>query len=115
MAESEENMKNWKYNLRFEGKVLRELINKEGGETIENIIAIYKQIISCLEHWKKRLLESDKEDWEYVIETMIEDLQCACPDIEDNILSYKEEEANLNYYLRDFYDMCDNARVWVGI
>lgn len=105
-------MANWKYNLRFEGKVLRELINKEDGETIENVIAIYKQIISCLEYWKKRLLESDKEDWEYDIEEMIEDLQCACPDIEDD---YYEEKENLNYYLRDFYDMCDNARVWIGV
>lgn len=105
-------MANWKYNLRFEGKTLRELINKENGETIENVIAIYKQIISCLEYWKKRLLDSDREDWEYDIEAMIEDLQCACPDIEDD---YYEEKENLNYYLRDFYDMCDNARVWIGV
>ena len=108
-------MNNWKYNLGFEGKALRELINKEGGETIENIIAIYNQIVRCLEYWKKRLSESDKENWEYDIETMIEDLKCACPNIEDNTLSYDEEEENLNYYLRDFYDMCDNARVWIGI
>ena len=46
---------------------------------------------------------------------MIEDLKCACPSTEDNTLSYDEEEENLNYYLRDFYDMCDNARVWIGI
>lgn len=105
-------MANWKYNLRFEGKALRELINKEDGETIENVIAIYKQIISCLEYWKKRLLESDKEDWEYDIEEMIEDLQCACSDVKDD---YYEEKENLNYYLRDFYDMCDNARVWIGV
>lgn len=108
-------MANWKYNLRFEGKALRELINKEDGQTVENVIAIYKQIINCLEYWKKRLLESDKEDWEYDIETMIEDLQCACPDIEDEDLDYYDEQENLNYYLRDFYDMCDNARVWIGV
>lgn len=107
-------MTNWKYKLDPYGQVLRELINKEGGETIENIISIYNQIIKCLEYWKKRLSDADKEDWEYDIETMIEDLQCACPDIEDN-LDYEEEEENLNYYLRDFYDMCDNARVWIGV
>ena len=106
-------MANWKYNLRFEGKMLRELINKE--ETMENIVAIYKQIIACLETWKRRLLETDKEDWEYDIEEMIEDLQCACPDMEDGSLDYEEEQENLNYYLRDFYDMCDNARVWIGV
>lgn len=106
-------MANWKYKLEFEGKALRELINKE--ETMENIVAIYKQLINCLKTWKKRLVESDKEDLEYGIEEMIEDLQCACPDIEDDDLDYEEEQENLNYYLRDFYDMCDNARVWVGI
>lgn len=103
----------WKYKLEFEGKALRELINKE--ETIENIVAIYNQIITCLETWKKRLLKTDKEDWEYNIEEMIEDLQCACPDIEDGDLDYYDEQENLNYYLRDFYDMCDNARVWIGV
>ena len=66
-------MTEWKYKLDFEGKVLRSLINKE--ETIENIIAIYNQIIVCLESWKKRLRKPDKENWEYDIESMIEDLQ----------------------------------------
>lgn len=106
-------MTNWKYKIGFEGKVLRDLINEE--ETIENIIAIYKQIIRCLESWKGKLSDSDKEDWEYDIENMIEDLQFACPDAEDDELSYDEEENKINYYLNDFYDMCDNARVWIGL
>lgn len=103
----------WKYKLEFEGKTLRSLINKE--ETMENIIAIYNQIILCLEHLKSRLRGYDKEEYEYDIESMIEDLQCACPGMEDETLSYEEEEENLNYYLRDFYDMCDDARVWIGV
>ena len=90
----------WKYRLEFEGKLLRELLHKEE-ETIENIIDIYNQLIICLEKWKRRLLKSDKEDWEYEIENMIEDLQCACPDVEDDKLDYKDEEENLNYYLRN--------------
>ena len=48
------------------------------------------------------------------VESMIKDLKCACPDVEDNN-GYDEEQDNLNYYLKDFYDMCDNARVWIGI
>lgn len=106
-------MLEWKYRLEYEGKTLRSLINKE--ETMENIIAIYNQIILCLEHLKNRLREDDKEEYEYDIESMIEDLQCACPDMEDNSLVYKEEQDNLNYYLGDFYDMCDSARVWIGV
>ena len=105
-------MAEWKYRLEFEGKSLRQLINKE--ETMENIIAIYNQIILCLEHLNNRLRGDDKEEYEYDIESMIDDLQCACPNIEDNN-GYDEEQDNLNYYLKDFYDMCDNARVWIGI
>lgn len=107
-------MSNWKYRLDPYGQILRELINKEDGETMENIVAIYNQLIKCLECWKKKLLKSDKENWKYDIETMIDDLQCAYPDLENEDLDYDEEE-KLNYYLRDFYDMCDSARVWIGV
>lgn len=106
-------MANWKYNLGYKGEVLKGLIN--GEETLKNIIAIYKQMIICLEYLNKKLLESDREDWEYEIEAMIEDLQCACPDIEDNDLDYYDERDNLNFCLKDFYDMCDDARVWIGV
>ena len=107
-------MNKWKYTLQLEGEALRFLITKEK-KTLENIIAIYKQIIVCLETWKKRLLESDREDWEYRIEAMIDDLRCACPDVEEGVLSYSEAEETLNCYLDDFYDMCDEARVWIGV
>lgn len=106
-------MAEWKYRLEFEGKTLRSLINKE--ETMENIIAIYKQIILCLELLKNRLRGDDKKEYEYDIESMIGDLECACPDVEDDSLVYKEEQDNLNCYLSDFYDMCDSARVWIGL
>lgn len=106
-------MTKWKYKLGFEGKTLRSLVRKEE-ETIENIIAIYNQIIVCLKSWKKRLHESDKENWEYDIELMIEDLQSDCPNVEENN-GYDEERDQINYYLRCFYDMCDDARVWIGM
>lgn len=106
-------MAEWKYKLEYHGKLLREYINKE--QTMENIVAIYNQMICCLERWKAILRKDDKEDWEYDIETMIEDLQCATPDLTDEELCYEDEEENLNYYLRDFYDMCDSARVWIGV
>ena len=104
----------WKYSLDKEGKELRSLLDKEES-TIENISLVYKQIIICLESWKKRLTESDKEDYEYDIDCMIEELQCACPSVDDDSLDYYEEEENLNYYLDEFYDLCDDARVWVGL
>ncbi len=106
-------MAEWKYKLEYQGKLLRKYINKE--QTMENIVAIYNQMMFCLKKWKAVLKKEDKEDWEYDIETMIDDLQCAIPDLADEELCYEDEEENLNYYLRDFYDMCDSARVWVGV
>lgn len=106
-------MTEWKYKLEHHGKILREYINNK--QTIENVIAIYNQMIACLERLKEILKKEDKEDWKYDIETMIDDLQCAIPDLEDEELCYEDEEENLNYYLEDFYDLCDGARVWIGI
>ena len=106
-------MANWRYKLEREGKILRELIND--AETMGDIVAIYKQLIICLESWKKKLLNIDKEDWEYEIETMIEDLEYACPDFEDSEISYEEASDNLDYHLEDFYNLCDSAGVWIGV
>jgi hypothetical protein len=106
-------MATWKYSLDVEGKQLRALINK--GETVEDIVEIYNQLITCLESLKRKLRKPDAEVLESEIETMIEDLQYAMPDTEDSDLTYEDEEENLNCYLRDFYDMCDGERVWVGI
>nr|WP_298061009.1 hypothetical protein [uncultured Blautia sp.] len=108
-------MKHWKYDLGTEGEVLRSLIENEN-ETIENIIAIYNQLIKCLEVWKGKLRNEDsKKDWEYDIDLIIEDFRCACPDSRNNNLIYKEEKANLNYNLKDFYEMCDCGSVWIGL
>ena len=107
-------MSGWKYNLYFEGKILRSLINKED-ETIENVIAICNQLITCLKTWRRRLRHVDKEEWEYDIETMIDDLKCFALNLEDDTLSYEEAQENLNLWLGDFYDMCDLARVLIGI
>ena len=101
----------WKYNIEMNGKQLREAINKD--QTIETIVMVYDAIISCLNSLKKKLGAEDKEGVEYEIEEMIEDLQCACPDIND-CLDYDEEEQNVNLYLTDFYDFCDRNRVWIG-
>ena len=109
------NMNKWKYKLELEGKELRKLID-EGDETLETVILIYKQIIVCLKLLKAKLTKIDKSNLECDIDSMIEDFQLACPeDADDNIYDYQEEEENLNYNLRDFYDFCDCNRVWIGL
>lgn len=50
-------MERWKYKLEFEGKLLRELI--DGDEIIENIIAIYNQVIRCLQSLKSCMIKRD--------------------------------------------------------
>ena len=39
----------------------------------------------------------------------------SCPDIEDPGLIYNDEEAILNSHLKEFYDLCDAIRVWIGL
>jgi hypothetical protein len=107
-------MSDWKYSLESEGARLRTLINNQES-TIENLVEIYNQMIVCLKSWEKKINKPDLENWEYDIGSMIEDLECATPDVGDEELIYEDEENNLNYYLDEFYSMCDHARVWIGI
>lgn len=94
------------------GKPIRNLINNEE-ETIENIINIYQKMISFLKAWKKKLTTSDEMDFGYDIESLIEDLECNCPDATEE--GYEIEEDNLNCYLNEFYDLCDYGNCWIGI
>lgn len=105
-------MSNWKYNIDKEGVELRNLLNN--AETLENIADLYTHIIECLNTIRKMLTRKDSEKWGNEIDNMIEDLEMAQPDLSDD-LNYKEEEDNLNYYLDEFYNLCDNIGVWIGI
>lgn len=107
-------MKKWKYRLEDEGKQLRKLIN-EGNETLETVIAVYNQIVVCLKSLKFKLIGADKINLQYNIDCMIEDFQIACPESDTEIYNYYDEEDNLNYNLREFYDFCDDNRVWIGL
>ena len=108
-------MTRWKYKLEDEGKKLRKIID-EGDLTLETVISAYKQMIACLKLLKLKLVGNDKNDLIYEIDSMIEDYQIACPEEADaKIYDYYEEEENFNYNLREFYDFCDDNRVWIGL
>ena len=94
------------------GKSIREAINS-GEETIENIIDIYQKMIIFLKVWKEKLTAYDEITFSYDIESLIEDLECACPDASEE--DYETEEDNLNYYLNDFYNLCDSGSCWIGV
>lgn len=106
-------MRKWKYKLEYEGKKLRKLIN-EGNETLETVIAVYNQMIACLKLLKIKLIGRNKNDLSYKIDCMIEDYELARPE-DTNVYDYYEEEDNLNFNLREFYDFCDDNRVWIGL
>lgn len=110
-------MEVWKFEkMEVSYGCLRETIQrivKSEEETIEHIIDIYKHMILFLQAWKKRLTVEDREAFEYDIDCLIEDMECACPDINEE--DYDSEESNVNEYLRQFYDICDEGRCWIGI
>lgn len=106
-------MGKWKYKLENEGKQLRELID-EGDLTLKTVIAAYNQMIACLKLLKIKLIGRDKTDLSYEIDCMIEDYELARPEDTDSY-DYYEEEDNLNFNLREFYDFCDDNRVWIGL
>ena len=106
-------MGKWKYKLEDEGKQLRKLID-EGDLTLETVISVYNQMITCLKLLKMKLIGRDKNDLTYEIDSMIEDYQLARPEDTD-AYNYYEEEDILNFNLRGFYDFCDDNRVWIGL
>ena len=53
-----------------------------------------------------------KQDWDYAFD--FEDLELEIEIvIEDK--DYDDEDDIVNYYLGEFYDLCDDARVWLAI
>lgn len=59
-----------------------------------------------------KIVGIDKNNLLYEIDSMIEDYQLACPEEADiKIYDYYEEEDNLNFNLKNFYDFCDDNRV----
>ena len=93
-------MAKWNYTLRF-GKNLREAIEAEDVE------AIVKCLIACYRELLNKLSDEDKDWKQFDIEETIE------------ILTYYEadpdDEDDIDYYLSEFYDICDDVRAWIAI
>lgn len=91
-------MAQWKYTLRW-GKMLREAIEAE------DIELIAKCIICCYRELLNKLSDEDRDDYEFDINEAIEILTDYASDDEDEI----------DYYLSEFYDMCDDLRAWIAV
>jgi hypothetical protein len=93
-------MANWNKTCR-EFKEIRELINESGYKNNKEILSRLSKICEKYARFKWDFAE-DFEDLGMEIDCAIEDQD------------YKDEDT-INYYLSEFYDLCDNSRVWLGI
>ena len=103
-------MRKWKYDLKEDGKKLRELIDQ--GASKENCEKILKQMIVCCEHAEAQLTLNDREEYEYDIDTMATDCEDVMWCLEEDE-EYNEDR--VNELLNDFYDLMDTMRVWITL
>lgn len=105
-------MAKWEYDLKENGKKLRELI-RSGDSSKENCEKILNQMIFCCNELQIIFTDKDKNLYQLDIEDFIQD----CEDTKYYLDAYDEEsnEGNINDILNDFYDLMDSIRVWVGI
>lgn len=93
-------MAKWKYTLNS-GSALREAIDNEDAEQV------VKCLLFCYRELQSKLDDEDKKYCEFDIEDTIEVLHFYVVDPDD--------EDNINYYLDEFYDLCDELRAWIGL
>lgn len=89
-------MAKWDYTLHW-GKQLREAIDDEDvGMVVKCLIACYRELLD-------KLNEEDK-DWKEF-------------DIEDAIFNLEnfDYDEDVDDYLAEFYDLCDDVRAWVAV
>ena len=93
-------MAQWNYTIRW-GKQLREAISAEDAEfTVRCLIVCYRELLN-------KLSDEDRECYKYDIEDIIEILTLYALDPDD--------EDDVDYYLDEFYDICDDVRAWIAI
>lgn len=106
-------MKKWKYEVKDLSVQLRELIN-ESNSDYSDCAKILKKAVEICEYIKTILSEKDKDIWEDSFDDMIDNIKDAIDyEIsEDN--NTEENQSIVNYYLGDFYDLCDVANIWLA-
>ena len=93
-------MANWNYTIRS-GKTLHEAID-EGDSAL-----VVSRLLQCYRELLNKLSDEDK-DWKgFDIEDTI--------DILANYVIDPDDEDNVDDYLEEFYDICDDVRAWIAI
>lgn len=99
----------WTYTCHL-FKEVRELINDDV-ETAEHCIEILKRLRSCCE----LIINDHKKGWGWSQDFFL--MKC---DIDEALYetssddNYDTCEETVNYLLGEFYDLCDNAGIWLG-
>lgn len=93
-------MVKWQYRIKS-GSKLREAIDNEDEEQV------VKCLLLCYLELHSKLSDEDKEWKGYDIEDAIEILSFYVIDPDD--------EDNVDYYLEEFYDICDDLRAWIEL
>ena len=92
-------MANWNYTCK-NGKTLRNAIDGE------NTVKVLKALINCYEEIRSMLTEDDS--------LYDSDIDVSIYDIQDRLNGGDTEEDDVDILLEEFYDLCDEVRIWVA-
>lgn len=103
-------MRQWKYTLK-NSKLLRNAIKNENYlEILKELIKSYKQIVKI--EIKDGIISMSEE--ENTLNDYISDIQDYI-DYELMDIENTNQEEDINYFLNDFYDLCDNLNIWINL
>ena len=105
-------MKKWNYEVKGLSIQLRELIN-ESNSDYSDCVKILEKAVEICEYIKTILSEKDKDIWEDSFDDMIDNIK-ECLNYELNEDDDSDNEDIVNYYLGDFYDLCDAVNIWLA-
>jgi len=101
-------MSRWKHHIK-NGKKLRKAINDDDNvQTLEALKECYKEI--------NRIMVSvfDDDDLEDILSEIDNQLD-NCKNYEDYDMTEDDVQDEINYLLKQFYDFCDDWRIWVDL
>ena len=90
-------MRKWERTCEF--TEIRELIESDNDKSIQ----IKEKLIEICKKYAD-------EDWDFA-----DDFSRLAEDIEDIALDDYDTEENIDWALGEFYDLCDNASVWLEV
>jgi hypothetical protein len=93
-------MAQWKYTIQ-NGRQLRQAIYQSDAQ------ATAKWLFKCFQELHNKMSDEDKEDYGYRIEDIMDTLRFYVVDPDD--------DDNIDYYLEEFYHICDDVKAWVAV